>query len=103
MPLQQILTVHINKITLLYSAAVQTEQQRRGGEKERKGEMKVAQKVCIILALVGMTLIGDSEGISCKSIIHVHASISLLSLLQVVSESMEILVTSLRVLRLEHT
>ena len=79
LPLQQILTVHINKTTLLYSAAVQTEQQRRGGEKERKGEMKVAQKVYIILALVGMTLIGDSKGISCKFIIQAHASIYLLS------------------------
>ena len=65
--------------------------------------MKAAQKVCIILALVGMTLIGDSKGTSCKFIIHVHALISLLSLLQVVSVSMEIPVTSLRVLRLEHT
>ena len=53
------------------------------------GEMKAAQKVFIILALVGMTLIGGSEGTSCKSIIHVHASISLLSLLQVMSVSMD--------------
>ena len=68
---------------------VQAEQQRRGGEEESRGEMKAAQKVCIILALVGMTLIGDSEGISCKSIIHEHASISLCSLLQVVSVSMD--------------
>ena len=65
--------------------------------------MKAAQKVCIILALVGMTLIGGSKGISCKFIIQAHTSISLLSLLQVVSESMEILVTSLRMLRLERT
>ena len=65
--------------------------------------MKAAQKVFIILALVGMTLIGDSKGVSCKFIIHVHASISLYSLLQVVSVSMEVPVTSLRVLRLERT
>ena len=51
--------------------------------------MKVAQKFCIILALVGMTLIGDSKGTSCKFIIQAHASISLLSLLQVVSVSMD--------------
>ena len=66
--------------------------------------MKAAQKVCIILALVGMTLIGDSKGISCKFIIQAHASISLCSLLQVVSESMDqVPITSLRVMRLEHT
>ena len=51
--------------------------------------MKAAQKVCIILALVGMTLIGDSKGVSCKFIIHVHALISLCSLLQVISVSID--------------
>ena len=66
--------------------------------------MKAAQKVCIILALVGMTLIGDSKGTSCKFIIHVHALISLFLLLQVISESMEKLTrASLRVMRLGET
>ena len=51
--------------------------------------MKAAQKVCIILALVGITLIGDSKGVSCKSIIHEHALISLLLLLQVISVPMD--------------
>ena len=84
-------------------ATIDASQRRREGEEENRGEMKAAQKVSIILALVGMTLIGDSKGTSCKFIIQARASISLCSLLQVVSVSMDQEpITSLRVMRLEH-